>query len=158
MKKGDFIFFKPTGTFNDFFITKVSPNFTHVGIIINPDKKLMVDASFWGGVKIRKYEINQNTVFKRIGMSEKEVENLILIAKSKIGNSYNIFGAIWSGVLRKLGLSYIVTSKDDFEHCSEFCVICIRELGGRWSNIYFGRDAASILPDDFYNFYEMRDI
>lgn len=158
MKKGDFIFFKPTGTFNDFFIKIVSPNYTHVGIVLDVEKKLMIDASFVGGIKIRKFEINESTKIRRIKFKDEEIDNLIEISKSKIGNKYNIFGAIFAGVMRKFGLSFIITQKDKFEHCSEFCVVAVRQLGGRWENMYYGRDAASILPDDLYNYYEMRDI
>lgn len=142
-KRGQLIFFPSNGAPWDKVIQIVSPNFTHVGIITSSDK--MIDANFFRGVKEDVFKAYKGCkVYSIKSASEEDIEKIIKKAHSLNGKTYDMFGAIIAGIMRRLGMAKFAVEKDDMVHCSELVTECLRERRSLYPNV----SSENILPDD----------
>lgn len=144
--KGDLIFFQSNGAIWDKAILLVSPMFTHVGIYTEDGK--MIDSNFWRGVKEDKFKLYKGCVICRIKTaSEQDIEKMINKMKSFEGQTYDVWGAIWAGILNKLHIPLYRQEKDKMKHCSELVCEGIRAFEPYFG---YGRSAETIMPDDIF--------
>lgn len=142
-QRGQIIFFPSNGAPWDAVIQLVSPKFTHVGIITSEDK--MIDANFFRGVKEDKFKAYKGCcVYSIKSATEEDIEKIISKAHSLHGKTYDIYGAIIAGIMRRLGMAKFAPGKNDMVHCSELVTECLRERRSLYPNV----SSENILPDD----------
>lgn len=158
VQKYDLIFFPTNGSWWDFFIRLVSPNYTHVGIITDPDKNMMIDANFFG-VDERQFSAYSGvTVMTVAGLTYKDIEKIESFLdrlKTQKEKTYSIGGGIWAAILRKMNLTSFTEKKDKAYHCSELIANIIREFE---PSFFKNIAAENILPDDLMRWERLKKV
>lgn len=148
---GDIVFFKSNGSIWDFLILMVSKEYTHMGIAISENE---FTESVMGGIRKTTYKPEWKADIYRIkGVSDipwtERKNKLYDVFLKHNGEPYSYSQAIFSGVLRLLGLRHLATKIDDNWFCFEWGMYQIYEaLGIRVGN---GLPFSDILPDDILN-------
>lgn len=144
---GDLIFYPPVGSFWDFWIRMVSPNFTHVGIYINED--VMVDANLWT-IERRPFNKFKGVTIKRVkGITEQEAKRLCEYALWQAGESYSVFGAVVAGIKYLLGIkSRPSEDRDSNWQCAKLATKGIRNTLS--VSLFPGTPSSDVFPDMLY--------
>ncbi len=149
IKQGDIVFFKSDGSWWDFFIRLVSPNYTHVGMAL--DEHRVLDASVRGvGISPIK-KCHQIKVMRIKGAEPEKIKDALigLLELSRKKNRYGYAKAVLAGALRLLGLRFVGEKISNEWFCSEIMVYAIRKWVGK--DVMSGRSLNSIMPDEFQN-------
>ncbi len=158
IQKYDIVFFPSNGSWWDFFIKLVSPHYTHVGIITNPDQMKMYDANLFG-VDEHVFEAYSGvTVMTIDGLTYKDIEKIesyLECLKSHKNKRYSILGGVWAAVLRKLHLTSLSEPKDKAFHCSELIANIIRQFE---PDFFKNVASENILPDDLSRWKRLKKV
>lgn len=158
VQKYDLIFFPSDGSWWDFFIKLVSPKFTHVGIILDPDTHKMFDANFFsvGEHEFKAYSgVTVCTIEGLTHFDIKRINSYLESLKTHSDKKYSLFGGIKSAVLRKLGLTSLTEPKDKYYHCSELMVNIIRQFE---PDFFKNVAAENVLPDDLARWERLKKV
>lgn len=163
LRQGDIVFFKPIYRFNirrplDLFISKIiqisSPNYIHVGMIINDPKLgfIKILSAEWNGVQIRDLNNCNCYEFKRVKAHVNDLRKALVNGlQDFFDKDYGYFTALRAGVLRKLGLRSL------YEHyalptCSSLVCDILKSIN---INVVPHLTSLDTLPDDIYNSSEL---
>ena len=107
-----------------------------------------VEAIFWGGVQIRRFNPNWNytKTYRPVFTNPEAIQNAVDIAMHHVGDKYSVTQAVCAGVLRSLNLVEHANRIDRNWFCSEFIAYVLRF--GLGVNVCGGIALQSILPDD----------
>lgn len=145
MRCGDLIFFKSTGSWVDHLTRKVSPTYTHVGMLVDHDHYI---ESSRKGVRIQK--INRAKadfdIFTFDHISQRRRTQAALLGAKHIGENYPYFSVLSVGVCEFLNLP-LPQSKSKYKFCSEFITYLIRDPQGMNLAICPELDLEHVLPD-----------
>lgn len=141
IKSGDILMFPSIGSWVDFFISIVSPRYTHVGIAIN--ENLYIDARI-EGIKIRQFSKEHIMVY-RTNIDPSDIQTGIMNLLIKSNDNYSVTTAIISGILRILKLRRSAYKLDNKWICSELACWFLRSIG---LNALPDRVLSDILPNE----------
>lgn len=134
MKAGDLVLFKSDGSWWDFLIKIVSPDYTHVGVAISP---YTIIEAHSGGLRFKELEELNNSIIhvyavegiknRMTAVNELQFFDFrkYLFEQYLLRDKYSHIQAISAGILRKLGLRSLADVIDQNWFCSEYAAYLI---------------------------------